>query len=87
MGKPTISMAMVNPFSTAMSNYQRVCNSFVMPTVFHYVAGEVHMLASGAAGIFDPSQTKDKRDVAMGQDLWYHIWVDEHPFTIYFDVH
>ena len=23
----------------------------------------------------------------MGQNLWYHIWVDEHPFTIYFDVH
>ena len=79
MGKPTISMAMVNPFS-AMSNDQRVCNSFVMPTVFQhdifhpsryaghvafrlYVAGEVHMFASGSAGIFDPSQTKDKRDV------------------------
>ena len=25
--------------------------------------------------------------VAMGQNLWYHIWVDEHPFTSYFDVH
>ena len=25
--------------------------------------------------------------MAMGQNLWYHIWVDEHPFTIYFDVH
>ena len=23
----------------------------------------------------------------MGQNLWGHIWVDEHPFTIYFDVH
>ena len=26
-------------------------------------------------------------DLAMGQNLWYHIWVDEHPFTSYFDVH
>ena len=25
--------------------------------------------------------------MAMGQNLWYHIWVDEHPFTSYFDVH
>ena len=25
--------------------------------------------------------------MAMGQNLWYHFWVDEHPFTIYFDVH
>ena len=25
--------------------------------------------------------------VAMGQNQWYDIWVDEHPFTIYFDVH
>ena len=24
--------------------------------------------------------------MTMGQNL-YHIWVDEHPFTIYFDVH
>ena len=24
--------------------------------------------------------------MAMGQNL-YHIWVDEHPFTSYFDVH
>ena len=23
----------------------------------------------------------------MGQNLWCHIWVNEHPFTIYFDVH
>ena len=27
------------------------------------------------------------KDMAMGQSLWYHIWVDEHPFTCYFDVH
>ena len=26
-------------------------------------------------------------NMAMGQNLWYHIWVDEHPFTSYFDVH
>ena len=25
--------------------------------------------------------------MAMGQNLWCHIWVDEYPFTIYFDVH
>ena len=25
--------------------------------------------------------------MAMGQNQWYHIWVDEHPFTSYFDVH
>ena len=25
--------------------------------------------------------------MAMGQNLWYHIWVDEHPFTSYLDVH
>ena len=25
--------------------------------------------------------------MGMGQNLWYHIWVDEPPFTIYFDVH
>ena len=25
--------------------------------------------------------------MAMGQNLWCHFWVDEHPFTIYFDVH
>ena len=25
--------------------------------------------------------------MAIGQNLWCHIWVDEHPFTIYFDVH
>ena len=25
--------------------------------------------------------------MAMGQNLLYHIWVDENPFTIYFDVH
>ena len=25
--------------------------------------------------------------MAMGQNLLYHIWVDGHPFTIYFDVH
>ena len=25
--------------------------------------------------------------MAMGQNLSYHIWVDEHPFTSYFDVH
>ena len=27
------------------------------------------------------------KHMAMGQNLWYHIWVDEHPFTSYFDVH
>ena len=26
-------------------------------------------------------------DMATGQNLWCHIWVNEHPFTIYFDVH
>ena len=25
--------------------------------------------------------------MATGQNLWYHIWVDEHGFTIYFDIH
>ena len=28
----------------------------------------------------------ESRHMAMGQNLWCHIWVDEHPFTIYFDV-
>ena len=27
-----------------------------------------------------------KNNMAMGQNLWYHLWVDEHPFTSYFDV-
>ena len=26
------------------------------------------------------------QDMTMGQNLWCHIWVDEHPFSIYFDV-
>ena len=25
--------------------------------------------------------------INVSQNLWYHIWVDEHPFTSYFDVH
>ena len=30
---------------------------------------------------------KMRTHMAIGQNLWYHIWVDEHPFTSYFDVH
>ena len=26
-----------------------------------------------------------RKGLGMGQNLWCHIWVDEHPFTIYFE--
>ena len=37
--------------------------------------------------IFGRDEQIVQTQMAMGQNLWYHIWVDEHPFTIYFDVH
>ena len=29
--------------------------------------------------IHHSGQTDGRRHMAMGQNLWYHIWVDEHP--------
>ena len=46
-------------------------------------------VAAIGALVFQSKHGSGKKnfDMAMGQNLWYHIWVDEHPFTSYFDVH
>ena len=38
-------------------------------------------LRKGGATIGPGFESPWNTDVAMGQNLWYHIWVDEHPFT------
>ena len=49
---------------------------------------EIRQEASrGSGGWWSFPLTMINSDMTMGQNLWYHIWVDEHPFTSYFDVH